>query len=361
MKRIITIAIAGIMMLSGQAFGQGFTLKGKVSGVEEGKVTLQVRGGSKYATGIENGEFTLKGKVKEASLHTLRIDGVRGSAMIFVENAKMTLTADKTNLRGAKVTGSESQVVYAKYNELITRFSEERKPLNIAYSEARKAENEAEMEKLVEQFGELGLKQNVVVEGFIRENDKSIASAYILSSRARTYKDTAKLENAINILDKSLDKNDFVIGLNKTLDIAKKTAIGQPAMDFTQNDVNGKPVSLSDYRGQVVLVDFWAAWCGPCRGENPNVVEAYNKYNKKGFTVLGVSLDKDKARWLEAIEKDGLTWTQVSDLKYWDNEVAAMYGIRSIPANILVGKDGKILAKNLRGKALHEELAKIMR
>lgn len=134
---------------------------------------------------------------------------------------------------------------------------------------------------------------------------------------------------------------------------------GGEAPDFTMNNRDGKPVKLSDFRGKVVLVDFWASWCGPCRRENPHVVEAYNKYHPKGFDVLGVSLDKTKEPWLAAIEKDGLIWNHVSDLKGWSNDAARLYGVTSIPHTVLVGKDGKIIARNLRGAALDAKLAEI--
>ncbi len=361
MKKIITIIAVAMLILSSQAYNQGFTINGKISGIDEGKVTLQARGGSKYATGIENGEFTLKGKVIEPGMHTLRIEGVRAAAPVFVENSKMTFKADKDDFRNAVVSGSKTHDVYAKYQTLGKELSLKRKPLNDAYSAARKAGDEAEMKKLDGVFEKAREEQTVAVEGFIRENNSSVASAYILASRASRYNDPTKLEATINSLDSSLDNNKYVKNMKTVLLTAKKTTIGQKAMVFTQNDPDGKPVSLSDFIGQVVLVDFWAAWCGPCRAENPNVIEAYKKYKSKGFTVLGVSLDKDKDRWLEAIEKDGLPWTQVSDLKYWDNEVSAMYGVRSIPANILVGKDGTILAKNLRGDKLHEKLTEVLK
>jgi peroxiredoxin len=138
-------------------------------------------------------------------------------------------------------------------------------------------------------------------------------------------------------------------------------AIGAIAPDFTQNDVNGTPVSLSSFKGKYVLIDFWASWCGPCRAENPTVVKAYNKFKSKNFTIIGVSLDKPegKADWLAAIKNDGLNWTQVSDLKFWSNEVALQYAVQSIPHNFLLDPTGKIIAKDLRGNDLDKKLTEI--
>ncbi|WP_447639875.1 MULTISPECIES: redoxin domain-containing protein [Chitinophagaceae] len=139
----------------------------------------------------------------------------------------------------------------------------------------------------------------------------------------------------------------------------KASEIGQEAPDFTQNDTTGHPISLKDFRGKYVLVDFWASWCPPCRGENPNVVAAFKKYHDKNFTILGVSFDKNKSSWLDAIHEDGLTWNHVSDLQYWNNAVGKIYGIQSIPANILIDPNGKIIAKDIRGEVLQETLRKI--
>jgi peroxiredoxin len=360
MRKTISIVTAILLITAGTSFGQGFTLKGKINGMESGKVTLQERGGEKYEAGLEKGEFTIKGKVNQPNLHTLRIEGASGMAQLFIENSNMKVVADKNNLRDASLTGSKTHDVFNKYLAINAELSKKYSPLNEAFAEARKNNDQEEMKKLEEKFEVARDEQTELIINFVKENNKSIASAFILASVANNIDDPAKLETAVNSLDNSLSGNDLVKTLKDKVLVSKKTAIGQTAMDFTQNDPDGNPVSLSEFRGKVVLLDFWAAWCRPCRMENPNVVEAYKKFNGKGFTVLGVSLDRTKDQWLKAIEDDGLTWTHVSDLKYWDSAVAKMYGVQSIPANLLIDKNGKIIAKNLRGDALHEKLAEIL-
>ncbi|MEL6719662.1 MAG: TlpA disulfide reductase family protein [Bacteroidota bacterium] len=149
--------------------------------------------------------------------------------------------------------------------------------------------------------------------------------------------------------------------IEKQMAAAQSFIIGAEAPDFSQQTPEGEDLKLSDLRGKIVLVDFWASWCGPCRRENPNVVKMYEKYKDKGFEILGVSLDKQKGRWLQAIEQDRLTWPQVSDLKGWQNEVAALYSVRSIPSTVLLDAEGKILARNLRGPALESKLEEIFK
>lgn len=147
--------------------------------------------------------------------------------------------------------------------------------------------------------------------------------------------------------------------LYKLLNADKVTALGAAAPDFTQNDVDGKPVSLSDYKGKYVLVEFWASWCSPCRAESPNLLKQYAAYKDQGFEILGVSVDSDKAKWVEAIKKDGLTWPQVSDLKGWESEARKVYGISGVPANFLISPEGKIVGAHLVGKKLNEKLSEI--
>lgn len=162
-----------------------------------------------------------------------------------------------------------------------------------------------------------------------------------------------------NSLDEDLRLSLAGQNIYKMLSAESKTKAGAIAPGFTQKDVNGKAVSLSDYKGKWVLVEFWASWCVPCRAEAPNLLKGYQAYHDKGFEILSVSVDSDRDKWLAAIKKDGLTWTQVSDLKGWNNEARLLYGIAGVPANFLVSPEGKVAASNLRGEKLNEKLKEI--
>ncbi len=170
----------------------------------------------------------------------------------------------------------------------------------------------------------------------------------------------ADVEGWMNAIDSSAMENQYGQSIRELVNVEKTLGYGRPAPLFVQNDPDGNPVSLEKFKGQFVLLDFWASWCGPCRQENPNVVNAYNKYKAKNFTVLGVSLDRDKKKWVQAINDDGLTWTHVSDLGFWSNAVAQLYRVSSIPQNYLLDPEGKIIGKNLRGYELDAFLEKVL-
>jgi len=204
-----------------------------------------------------------------------------------------------------------------------------------------------------------------ILQNFITKNPSSYISLVVLNelSDPSSDLDAATIEKLYKNLSESVRRTELGQELEIRIFSKNRTAIGSVAPDFTQNDPNGKPVKLSSFRGKYVLIDFWASWCGPCRQENPNVVRAYAQFKNKNFEILGVSLDNPNAKtaWLNAIEKDKLTWPQVSDLQGWKNQAARLYGVESIPHNLLIDPNGVIVAKNLRGENLIRTLGNILK
>jgi peroxiredoxin len=214
------------------------------------------------------------------------------------------------------------------------------------------------MDSLDGEFDKLTEIKNIKNKKYLAEKPSSPIAMFVFRQFAGYDINADVVEPVFLGLAEKLRNGPAGKEMAERIEVAKKTGIGRMAMDFTQNDTLGNPVSLSSFKGKYVLIDFWASWCGPCRQENPNVVKAFNNYKEKGFTVLGVSLDQPNAKdkWMKAIHDDNLTWTQVSDLKFWKNEVAVQYGIQAIPQNFLIDPQGKIIGKNLRGEALNKKL-----
>ncbi|MDB4925987.1 TlpA disulfide reductase family protein [Mucilaginibacter sp.] len=217
----------------------------------------------------------------------------------------------------------------------------------------------------IKYYQELNNANNVLetarLETFIKNNPDSFTAIYLLNGIFANMQ-TEKAQSLYNLVPAKYKNTSYGKTIMQRIEAAKITAIGKIAPDFEQPDTANKMVKLSGFRGQYLLLDFWASWCGPCRQENPNVVKAYQKYHDKGFTVLGVSLDQPgkKEAWLNAIHHDQLTWTQVSDLQFWNNTVAKLYGIQAIPQNFLLDKEGKIVAVNIRGDDLTNKLAELL-
>lgn len=281
---------------------------------------------------------------------------------LYIQPGKTDISISDS-LNKAVIKGGRAQKDFQTLSDLAKPFAEKQNELVERYNEYAKAQDKEALARINEEFQALdSARKHDVYLNFVRKNKKSPIALYALQTYAGYDINTSEVEPVFNALPNKLKKTEEGKAFSDRLDIAKKTALGAIAMDFTQNDTNDVPVNLKDFRGKYVLIDFWASWCGPCRVENPNVVRAFEKYKDKNFTVLGISLDREgqKQAWMDAIHRDNLTWTHVSDLKFWDNAVAKQYGIRAIPQNLLIDPSGKIIAKNIRGEELHTKLSEFL-
>ena len=371
----ILISLSVILLLSfcdGNKKNSSFQLKGTLSDSKAETLYLEKLGSAKQVIIDsvildENGNFEFTNYTPKIGFYRIKTND-KNFAMLVLDSAdKVTITGSVKDLGNTfKVEGSPETTIFIEYNNLSKSRDIKLDSLNKAFQllmETNKMDSKR-MDSLSAIFetpyNSIINQSNILMVDKISKNTNMYSSIMAIQAL-----DPDKYSDLYKSLDAGLSKkfpNDKnVIMFHEVVERMLSTNIGQFAPEISLASPDGKEIALSSLKGKLVLIDFWASWCGPCRKEMPNVVKIYSKFKNKGFEIYGVSLDQDKEKWMEAITKDGINWPQVSDLKYWDNVAAKIYNVQGIPYTVLIDKDGKIIAKNLRGQELEKKIAEVLK
>ena len=359
MRKLLLSIVAASMTLAACNAQSGYKVTGTVEGMPDGKAIIATVNGSSLDTlakaDVKNGSFEFTGNVSEPTGAYLMVIGQRGAIPFMLENANITVNAGQA---GLTVTGSEGQKIYDQFMAINTTTQQEAMKLQQEYQAANG--DQAKMQAVQEAYAKLMTDAQAKETELIKANPDSYVSTFVIVS-SMGQMEYEQLKERYNLLGEKAKASAQGKAIAAQIAKLESTAIGQIAPNFTITTPEGESISLYDIKGKVKLIDFWASWCGPCRGENPHVVEIYKEYHPKGLEIFGVSLDNNKEAWVKAIADDGLVWKHGSDLKGWQSAPAQLYSVSGIPHTVLLDENNKIIAKNLRGDELKQKIAELLK
>ncbi|MEO6948540.1 MAG: TlpA disulfide reductase family protein [Ginsengibacter sp.] len=364
--RKIFLILTGFLLVNCHLLAQdsSYTISGNLEKINAGIIHLTIyKNGQTItdSTRMKNGKFTFIGTVTSPYFATLTMQEKKNDYFAFyIEPGQLQIVGRADSLKLLAVKGSkvnDDDRMLKSSLKSVTAWEATNSKL---YETAYKEKNKGVMDSLDEVENEVLMAKRKVIASFIKENPSSLRGAMAIPENFGYYAEASDIQPLYNDLTPSVKNSDKGKEVKKMIDVYSTVAIGKSIPDINQYTTDSALLSITSLRGKYVLVDFWASWCGPCRRENPNIVAAYNQYKDKDFTVFGVSYDTKKNNWIKAINDDHLNWYQVSELDGWKNITSSQFGIKAIPSNMLVDKNGVIIAKNLFGKKLTDKLAEIM-
>lgn len=372
MKKVFIILVISIGLLSFKSIiTNDYIITGTINGIENGtSITLERQDETKGiiiidSTKVQDGKFSFKGTALEPSIHFLQVKNITGKVVFILEEGKINLLVYKDSIPKSKIGGTKNNDYLYNFNLSAQKI--QRNMLNFQsanmqkITDAQAKHDTLVINNLMKEYNQFQEKMNMLTSKYPEENPKSFISVVILENLLNNPNaDVENLKKTYSNLDISIKNTKPGKSVENKLANFKSVGINDIAPDFSAPNPNGNIISLKKSLGKVTIIDFWASWCGPCRRENPNVVALYNEFHSKGLNIVGVSLDKTLEDWQKAITKDGITWTQVSNLKFWEDPIAKLYKVQQIPTTFILDASGKIVAKDLRGAELKAKVIELL-